>query len=530
MRTGQHLYSVNFSLRLVLVPFVLSSFLGCQELFGPFSEVTPPPLGPRICGSREYRCSGAALERCSDDRTRWEVVEQCESIDHCNVNSESCRACSAGEYACFNQGELWQCGANASWTLVQNCASLALCRVSQDPGHTTGECIAPVCTAGTFSCHGPQLMRCAAGSDRWEPVALCATPEVCQNTVATDPAPVRCVASACQPDEYACEGSVLKHCNPERLGWETRECGNPANCSAAKGACTPCTPGETECNHGELRTCTAAGDWETLVTCAAPALCDVTAPGGCKPAECSARGETRCVGEAPLTELQECGADLSWRFVAACVSPSLCLADERRCIAPGCRPGETRCVGDALQTCAADLSGFVTTRVCPAGTCDSEAGTCSTTCTAGSYRCNDVHLEQCVDGRFQHLSRCASRELCDANPASPTCREPVCGGYLGERLCRNSDLYSCAGRSDWGSEDFCASQALCDAGTPLAEQPIPGETIGFGPGSCVQCIPGAKTCSGNELRRCQSDGQGSQKIADCPRGCASDPPGPRCNP
>jgi hypothetical protein len=516
---------------------VPSSFLvlvisGCQELFGDFSvsDTVTPALGPRICDSREYRCNGALLERCRDDRTDWELSARCESSDQCNLNSESCRVCTPGEYGCFDAG-LWQCTAAGTWDPVQTCASKELCSVSQDVGRTSGRCIPPVCAAGSFDCHGPQLLRCAEGSHRWEPVALCATPEVCRDTVnSADETTVRCLASECQPDEYSCEGSVLKRCNPARNGWDTvQDCGSAANCSVEKRACAACTSGDVECNRGELRECAGSGEWSQLAVCDAPALCDAS-NRECKPAECAARGLTRCVNESPLTELQECAADLTWRVVAACVSPSLCVAEERRCVPQGCRPGETRCVGDALQRCAPDLSGFVTASVCAAGTCNAESGSCGAVCTAGSYRCNDVHLEQCVDGRWQHLSRCLTRELCDPNPADPNCREPICGGHLGDQLCRNSDLYSCAGRNDWGSEDFCASQLRCNAGKPAPLQPVPADTIGYGPGACLQCIPGAFSCVGNELHRCQSDGLGSPKIADCPRGCTSDDSGARCNP
>jgi hypothetical protein len=241
----------------------------------------------------------------------------------------------------------------------------------------------------------------------------------------------------------------------------------------------------------------------------------------------------RCFGEAPLTELQQCAHDFTWQDVETCVDPSLCLADEGRCLPLGCTPNQVRCVGDSLQRCASDLTSFVTETKCAPGTCDPTIGGCGARCSSGSYRCNDVHLEQCVDGRWQHLSKCLSRELCDPSPGNPTCREPECGGSLGEQRCSNSSLYRCGDRSSWDFEKACPNQDKCDVGVPLPTN-NPSEVEGFGPGACFQCVPGALRCmtvDGNsQLERCPGNGTGYVKILDCPRGCSEPASGARCNP
>lgn len=512
---------------LLLLPGLLGlAFSGCQAVFGDYDVEPPAPELPIVCASRAYRCSGALLERCSDDRSRWDLVEECASAEQCNLNSESCRPCTPGELMC-NGAELLLCGAGSVWSLQQTCASPALCRVAQG-GAPAGECVTAACAPGTRVCHGAELLRCSDGGNRYRSVGVCATDEVCQRTLANDPQAERCEPAACAPGESWCEGGQLRRCNAARTGWDVTECGSPGNCSAAAGACRACTPGAVECNHGELRECSGAGDWTTLETCASPALCDATARSCIEPA-CDQPGILRCTPDAPLMLLEECSAELEWNVIDRCASARLCDPTRRECLDQGCEAGQQRCSGDLLQGCDSDRAGFITLQTCAPGTCDAVRGECSGGCTTGEVRCNDVHFEQCIDGRWERQARCLTPELCSATGASPGCREPVCGSYLGTTRCAMYNLEICPpGRHEWQHAEPCERPSLCDAG-PAAPGGTADVRPGFGAGICFECTPGDVVCEGNALRECQGNGE-LATVQACTTRCVADAAGARCDP
>jgi hypothetical protein len=510
----------------------LTAVSGCQFLFDDFGvEPAPPPL-PRICPSRAYRCSGAQLERCSDDRSRWELVQQCASESECNLNSESCRPCTLNELQC-KDAELLRCNASAGWDSVAPCASAELCQESRALDSTS--CVPPVCTAGSVRCHKAELLRCGEGLDRFVSAGLCATPALCVQTLTNNPQAERCDPPACQPDEYSCDGSLLRRCNADRTGWDTvQDCGSTWSCSAGAKACQPCMVGSMECNHGDLRRCDASGEWRVTETCDTPTLCD---PGtlSCRSPGCATVGERRCLAMGGVSELQECGPTRDWVRLDTCSTAELCDPEKRECEAEGCRPGEVRCSGDALQVCNSDQTTFVTLRVCTPGGCSPlGSGSCNAAvCSTGSFRCNNLHFEECVDGIWQHRERCLTQELCNPGPVEAGCRKPACGGTLGEFRCQSMNLDVCAdGRHDWQFTAGCRTQADCDPGPVIPNGTTPDAVFGFGSGYCRRCEPGTTSCQDNSLYVCPGEPAPSDpiKIADCAASCVSDVAGARCGP
>ncbi len=500
-------------LRALLPLLFLAS--GCQEAFGDFEEVPAPP--PRVveCNPREYRCSGATLERCKADRSGWEVAEQCASRNDCNLKTESCSPCNPGEFQC-NGADLEQCDSGA-WQTVAGCASAALC----DP--LAGTCVMQVCGEGELRCSAvAELLRCAPELDRFERVEQCGSYALCLAGLsnATDPAAARCAAPLCADGEYACDGGTLQRCNVERTGWDSvMSCSDASQCSASARACVPCT--QSECNHGVYRSCNG-GSWGEQQTCASPELCDDLA--GCIAPECDSPGTTRCAASDSGVTLELCTDELSWKLLESCGSELLCDAEGQRCLPKGCTPFQGRCQGDAYQECDADGVGFVTVATCAAGTCDPERGGCGAPCSAG-FRCNDVHLEECVAGSWQRRDTCATPELCSAGEA-PRCLAPVCGSYLGQSSCLDADFRVCApGRNDWQFTDACISNALCSAGLPrpsfVGASPNPDERIGFGPGGCT-CTPGKLYCDQQALMLCNGNGLTKTLLETCPGGCVTE--------
>jgi hypothetical protein len=191
---------------------LFGSFTGCQSFFGDFEEAPTPP--PRIidCNAREYRCTGAALERCKDDRSGWEVAEQCASENDCNLKTQSCAPCNPGEFQC-NGAALQQCNGGL-WQTQASCASPALC----DP--LGGTCVMQVCAAGELRCSAvAELLRCAPGLDRFERVELCGSYPLCTATLidATDPATVRCTSPVCLGHGHELRRSEPMQCQSRRL-------------------------------------------------------------------------------------------------------------------------------------------------------------------------------------------------------------------------------------------------------------------------------------------------------------------------
>jgi hypothetical protein len=525
--------SVLRSLRtFFVVALSLTAVSGCQFLFDDYTvEEAPPPL-PRVCPSRAYRCSGAHLERCSDDRSGWQLVQPCASEGECNLSSESCRPCVLNELQC-NGAQLLRCNAAAGWDLVEGCGSAELCQESKALGNTA--CLPPVCDAGSVRCHKAELLRCGEGRDRFESAGICETPALCVQTVTNNPQAERCDPPACQPDEHSCEGNLLRRCNADRTGWDTvLDCGSASSCSASARACQPCTAGATECNHGDLRTCEASGEWRVTQTCDTPALCDPTTLS-CRTSACATVGERRCLDVGGVSELQECGPTKDWVLLDTCPTAALCDPEQRKCEARGCRLGEVRCSGDTLQACNGDRTTFVTIQQCEPGGCSPlGTGSCNAaTCSSGSLRCNNLHFEECVDGVWQHRERCLTQELCNPGPVDPGCRKPVCGGVLGQFRCQSMDLNVCAdGRHDWEYVRGCRSQTDCDPGPAIPNGSTPDAVFGFGSGICRRCEPGATSCQGNSLYVCPGPVVGGDlvKIADCAGGCVPDGAGARCGP
>lgn len=496
---------------LASVVLVAGATLACQYLFGEY-EVERGDDTPRriVCVAGEYRCNGERLERCRGDRSGYRLVDLCATPDQCNLNTDSCRPCVPGEVHC--RGSVLEvCTDQSTWQVGEDCQTRALCEQARRAGGTT--CPAPVCAPGELRCEGATLLGCREGRDGWEVIDVCESAALCQQGILAGRTPAGCEPPACQPGEHRCEGARLLRCNADSTGWDERaDCVDPGACSASTASCGPCPPGSYECSGAELRRCTDTGTFESARQCDAPALCDA-ANATCLPAQCDSPGEVRCRPDLGVYALEECTADRTWKLVRYCAAEVLCNAEARRCEPAACVPGTLRCRNQERERCSADGTEWISQEVCaPGSVCDPEAG-CVEGCTPGETRCNNVYLEECRDGTWTRLERCATSGLCDAEGRQ--CLAPECGEALGTAKCEGGLLYQCrADRNGWETVT-CQGSQICYAGPPASET----SPNGLDSGRCTHCVPGTLSCDGTVLRRCDAAGESNLPVAECPGGC-----------
>ncbi|MGM0558259.1 MAG: IgGFc-binding protein [Myxococcota bacterium] len=133
-------------------------------------------------------------------------------------------------------------------------------------------------------------------------------------------------------------------------------------------------------------------------------------------------------------------------------------------------------------------------------------------------------------------SRCASTntyETCDTDgeawsapqdcPSGEVCNDGIC--VVGEQ-CEPGDVYGCRSPN---SQRVCASD-----GVSYEERMCPTETPNCFDGECIagQCLPDAIFCDGQDLKQCNSAGDGSTVQETCENGCLDgaclEPPDNEC--
>lgn len=488
---------------------------GCQTVLGDFTITDAPPETPpsmlgTACEPGSYRCTGELLETCNDERTGFAVAAVCASAAECNLNSHRCRPCVPEERMC-RDNVLERCDANAQWVTDLTCDSAALCSVG--PDHLTGSCDTAMCpTAGKHSCDAARLMRCSAGRDRLEAVALCETPELCDATYADELANAggrgACKPATCEPDAWSCDGAQLRHCAVDRTGWDDiATCDSPALCNVELGACAACEPGSVACNGAELLRCAANGSWQTLETCGSAALCDV-ATESCHRAECDEPGELRCASREGVPGLERCSEALTWEVAEVCAHLALCNLAAGKCLPPACVSGEARCVGNRHEHCSSDRTRFELTTTCAEGmVCDATRGCEPGPCTEGTVRCNGASLERCASARFEELERCETPALCKAEQTS--CAPPVCPEGPAYECRGTTIIQKCRPGREMFDDFRTCTVGVCD--------PTPSLVTGLP--ECDICTPNAYECDGLVLKRCSSDGQRLETMRSCATDC-----------
>ena len=170
---------------------------------------------------------------------------------------------------------------------------------------------------------------------------------------------------------------------------------------------------------------------------------------------------------------------------------------------PGaCSDGEFRCVGDKLETCNAELSGFQPVATCKAGMCDAAGKQCDN-CTPGDGSCNatGTGFAACDStGQNEETVTCAApKPYCAALAKGPACTE-----------CKTAA--DCPPSTNECQVSSCSAEGACGLSPVTKDAPCGATGAGGkcdGAGACVYCQPGDKRCTGLVPEACDAKGQWS---------------------
>jgi hypothetical protein len=241
---------------------------------------------PAVCNVTDYRCTGAALERCNVDGTDWIAIHTCETEDLCNAAAKRCDAplCLEGQRRCSPEGKLERCAAGRNvWQTQQDCRQMAQLPPTATPEQLSGTCdlsgqgrctSPPSCASGSLRCNGQYLERCQ--DNAWRPREWCATSALCDASGTGS-----CRPPACKPGEYRCvtpgaspvvaqpndptRGLTLQVCDAAGDGFVgVRDCSADNFCDARHGQCDLCDALQPLCFGSSLYRCSADGQEREL--------------------------------------------------------------------------------------------------------------------------------------------------------------------------------------------------------------------------------------------------------------------------
>jgi hypothetical protein len=507
----------------------------------------PGCLAP-ACSDGEFRCEGAVLQACNSGHSAFVEIDRCPSATQCNATLGRCT-----EEPCDSTSREHQCNGRdyeeclpgrSEWTLSEACATYGLCSTAEPAGCTPSDC--RIGGSGNeqspYQCVSGNLMRCNDAQTGWEFVETCLNTANCNALIEPllgDPyAPAMsgsmlrvlgCTAPGCAPGRYKCDGANLTLCGANRTNYLDRvdTCITPRHCDANAGRCNsvPCTIGQRQCSGNEYQVCTESG-WKVEEICDPTAPCD--AQSGCQPTLCRPN-EYRCSGE----QLERCNVERTgWIPVEVCASQALCDVASKRCLAPVCASGESRCNPDGqLQHCTPERDGWSVDADCAAlanlapgaaasAACDpSGAGRClpAASCVSGAYRCNGAELERCRDNAFHPYAHCSTPAQCDA--LGGACVAAVCDP--GQFRCVAPGTPPTPVEDTNGRRG--ATLEVCnDAGTAFETRRACGplELCDDEHGQCDICDAASPlACSGSALEVCTADGQERTLYKVCTQGC-----------
>lgn len=397
----------------------------------------------RRCTPGQHRCNGQRLERCNESLTDFALVATCAAGEICDAPSQQCDRCVADAVAC-NGNQFTRCSSNGQTLSVQQCGA-GLCSAS-GPNVGCLECAPP----NGFRCDNQgSLFQCSADQRREDQLAVCRTPQLCRAELG------QCLACD-PPGSSRCSGALVLGCSADNSESPVDQCESAALCQATgatSAACqdSACAPGGLQCTQqGEVLRCNASQTGYVAqsprVFCATPALCDVTAAGGCRPPACAA-GERQC--DANVVEV--CNeARTDFRADTACNTGGgfTCVesGSSARC---ACTPGEYRCVaGQGLSQCDASGAAFV------------DAG--------ADFACEGAARVACSGTTLV-------RETC---PSAAHCRASGCAACLSGADCDDGSFCN-------GQEACNATTGACVAGNPPC---APGQLCSEPGDACVQCL------------------------------------------
>lgn len=254
----------------------------CNDADGSNAFCEPP-----ACGVNQFNCFGSAqLQRCNDDRTRFEPFgPPCLRPDLCSAQRGRCDFCVPGRQECTPELD-----ASRSCSLTGNSfGPETFCPLGCDG--PLGQC--RTCQAGSYRCNGNFLERCLDErsftplnratdcSSAGQQVSCINGQLLTTNCGAPACNFTRALCNECTGTQRVCAGGGFRQCNGGVFG-PTQACGSGLNCSGA-GNCT-CDPGTLRCQGDTLQECNGAAfvatnfcEDDVLISCASgipePVLC-----------------------------------------------------------------------------------------------------------------------------------------------------------------------------------------------------------------------------------------------------------------
>ncbi len=347
-------------------------------------------------------------------------------------------------------------------------------------------------------------------------------------------------ADVCSP---ACAG---KECGDDGCGGSCGQCEMLKETCSDEGQCIPAPcqssldcPSNLVCNKssGECVVCLGDEDCPEGTTCGADHDCH-------KPYPCDSDKDCKELGLV---------CDKQAGLCVQCLGPEECPAEEYclggYCVADECSAGESKCVEGAVETCAADGSGWQVSEVCGADQHCLDGACHDNVCPPGESYCEDGVAKTCdaIGSAVTSEENCEAKEL---NCYKGECLDTVCPA--GEAFCEDDFTKAqCADDGLTYSTAPCGAGQYCEAGGCKPQVCDPGATfcqdnavaVCNGKGSAVQsttdcgalvcvnggchelvCKPGTTYCDGKVVMACDESGTAAQTIEACGDGqyCGED--------
>jgi hypothetical protein len=341
--------------------------------------------GKNVCDGQ-----GGLISCAQDGSARSQQMCASERLCQLGISSGNCAQCIPGEFHCSG-ATLEKCSDDASgYAAVKTCDSAALCKAD------SGACTDAACMAGRFNCQNDVLLRCKADQTGFEQVMTCGA-GLCDAA--------RGACAACQAGSRSCDGgtNTALVCDATGKTLARNACVSPRGKCVGAGQCVECAadapcPQATEaCTTSGCNLLTGSCERKKVNAGTACALagrsgvCD--SAGAC--VECLSEGDGHCAGATPhCTSAHSC---------VRCTADSHCGLSEK-CVNAACVPKCGDGVLDPGEDCergylnsSASNCNFTTCKRLNYMNCHDSSVQCppSTGCLAAFY-CLPVSDKNCV--------------------------------------------------------------------------------------------------------------------------------------